>query len=210
MKPRFFRSAPDLCRWFESHSGTESELWLGFHKRASGRPSVNWPESVDQALCFGWIDGLRKNIDESRYMIRFTPRKSNSTWSTVNVKRVESLVERRLMRPAGLAAFDARRENRSGIYSYEQRPSNLPEPYAGFLEEHPRALRFFAAQPPSYRRAAIWWVVSAKQEATRKRRLERLIDDSEHERRIPQFVARKPDAPRTARKARGTRLKRVQ
>ena len=192
MKPRFFRSAAEMRRWLEKYSGAAQELWLGFHKRASGKPSVTWPESVDQALCFGWIDGLRKSIDESRYVIRFTPRKPNSTWSAVNIKRVEILRKQRLMRAAGLKAFDTRRENRTGIYSYEQRPEGLPEPYAAHLKKRPRAFAFFTAQPPSYRRAAIWWVVSAKQEATRLRRLERLIEDSEHGRRLKQFTARAP------------------
>jgi uncharacterized protein YdeI (YjbR/CyaY-like superfamily) len=192
MKPRFFRSAAEMRRWLEKHSDSAQELWLGYHKRASGKPSVTWPESVDHALCFGWIDGLRKNIDATRYMIRFTPRKPSSTWSAVNIKRVEILRGQRLMRPAGLKAFSARRENRSGIYSYEQRPEVLPAPYAARLKKRPQAFAFFAAQPPSYRRAAIWWVVSAKQEATRLRRLEQLIEDSAHARRLKQFTARAP------------------
>jgi uncharacterized protein YdeI (YjbR/CyaY-like superfamily) len=117
MKPRFFRTAADLRRWLERRAGGTRALWVGYYKRASGRPSLTWRESVDQALCFGWIDGLRKRVDESRYMIRFAPRKSRSTWSAVNIDRVGVLIEHGLMQPSGIVAFNARRENRSGIYS---------------------------------------------------------------------------------------------
>jgi uncharacterized protein YdeI (YjbR/CyaY-like superfamily) len=189
MKAMFFRSAAEFRQWLENNSGNTNELWLGYYKRGSGTPSVTWPESVDQALCYGWIDGVRKSIDATRYMIRFTPRKPTSTWSAVNIKRVEALRGQGLILPAGLAAFGARRVNRSGIYSYEQRPTDLPKHYATLLKKQPRASKFFAAQPPSYRKAAIWWVVSAKQEATQLRRLEMLIEDSDHERRIKQFLA---------------------
>lgn len=195
MIPLYFRSAAEFRRWLEDHGESTEELWLGYYKRGSGEPSLTWPESVDHALCFGWIDGLRKRVDETRYVIRFTPRRPGSTWSTVNIKRVETLREQGLMRAAGLAAFDARSENRSGIYSYEQRPMELPAPYATVLKKRRRAHSFFHAQPDSYRRAAIWWVVSAKQEATRVRRLELLIQDSECARRIKQFVAPKPSSP---------------
>jgi uncharacterized protein YdeI (YjbR/CyaY-like superfamily) len=192
MKPRYFRSSADLRQWFESHSDSAHELWLGYYKRTSGKLSVTWPESVDQALCFGWIDGVRKSIDEARYVIRFTPRKASSTWSSVNIKRVKILQEQNLMRPCGLKAFGSRRASRSGIYSYEKRPASLPRHYAARLKQRPQASDFFAAQAPSYRRAAIWWVVSAKQEATRLRRLEQLIKESEQQRRLKQFAARKP------------------
>jgi uncharacterized protein YdeI (YjbR/CyaY-like superfamily) len=126
MRPRFFRSAADFRRWLDKHSGQAQELWLGYHKRSSGAASATWPESVNHALCFGWIDGKRKSIDETRYRIRFTPRKPNSTWSAVNIKRVAALRKQGLMRPAGMAAFGARRENRCGIYSYEQRLTEVP------------------------------------------------------------------------------------
>ncbi len=134
-----------------------------------------WPESVDEALCVGWIDGIRKRIDEASYMIRFTPRRRGSIWSAVNIKRVEMLTNEQRMQPAGLAAFAARVENKSGIYSYEQRSEQLPELCASTLRKNPAAWKFFQAQPPSYRKAIGWWVVSAKKEETRRQRLQKLI-----------------------------------
>jgi len=187
MKPRFFRSGKHFRVWLERHAASATELWLGYHKRGSDKASVTWPESVDHALCFGWIDGVRKNIDATSYVIRFTPRKLNSTWSAVNIKRVAALRKQGLMQPAGLAAFGARRVQRSGIYSYEQRSMELAEPYAGVLKKSAVASAFFAAQPASYRRAAIWWVTSAKQESTRLRRLDHLIRDSQRKRRLERF-----------------------
>lgn len=188
MTPLYFRSAADFRRWLETHGASAQELWLGYFKRGSGEPSLTWPESVDHALCFGWIDGLRKRVDEMRYAIRFTPRRPGSTWSALNIKRVEILREQGLMRAAGLAAFGARQENRSGVYSYEQRPMQLPEPYAARLRKRRGAQSFFHAQPDSYRKAAIWWVISAKREATRTKRLEQLIEDSACGRRIKQYL----------------------
>jgi uncharacterized protein YdeI (YjbR/CyaY-like superfamily) len=188
MKPTFFSSAADFRRWLEEHSARSTELWVGYFKAGSGKASVTWAESVDQALCYGWIDGLRKGIDDTRYMIRFTPRKPTSTWSAVNIKRVELLNAQGLMKSPGLAAFRARRENRSGLYSYEQRLTQLPEPYGSILAKNALAYEFLSAQPASYRRAAIWWVVSAKKEATRERRLKQLIADSLHGRQIRQFL----------------------
>ncbi len=193
MKATFFSSGADFRRWLEEHSARSTELWVGYFKAGSGAASVTWPESVDHALCYGWIDGIRKSIDETRYMIRFTPRKPTSTWSALNIKRVELLIEQGLVRPAGLTAFRARRANRSGIYSYEQRPTQLPNPYDSHLKKNARAFKFFSAQPASYRRAAIWWVVSAKREETRRRRLKQLIADSSRGQRIKQFLS--PSAP---------------
>ena len=188
MKATFFSSGDDFRRWLEEHSARSAELWVGYFKAGSGTASLTWPESVDHALCYGWIDGIRKSIDEARYMIRFTPRKPISTWSAVNIERVEILIEQGLMRTPGLTAYRARRENRSGIYSYEQRPTRLPEPYDSILEKNALAFNFFSAQPASYRRAAIWWVVSAKKEETRTRRLKQLIADSSRGKRIKQFM----------------------
>jgi uncharacterized protein YdeI (YjbR/CyaY-like superfamily) len=192
MKPRFFRSADDFRAWLEKHAASSTELWLGYRKRGSDKASVTWPESVDHALCFGWIDGVRKNIDATSYVIRFTPRKSSSTWSAVNIKRVAALRKQGLMQPAGLAAFGARREKRSSIYSYEQRAVEMAEPYAGMLKRSAAANAFFAAQPASYRKAAIWWVSSAKQESTRLRRLDQLITDSQRQRRLERFSPPRP------------------
>ncbi|MBP7687354.1 MAG: YdeI/OmpD-associated family protein [Thermoflexales bacterium] len=188
MSPTFFPTPADFRRWLQAHHATEKELLVGFYKTGSGQPSITWPESVDQALCFGWIDGLRKRVDDERYTIRFTPRKPTSTWSAVNIKRVEELTQLGLMTPAGLKAFEARQANKSGIYSYEQRTAELPPAYDKVLKANRAAWTFFQAQPASYRKAAMWWIVSAKQETTRLKRLEQLIDLSAHAQQIPQFT----------------------
>jgi uncharacterized protein YdeI (YjbR/CyaY-like superfamily) len=188
LKPKFFKTQSDLRKWFAAHHASESELSVGFYKKHSGKPSITWPQSVDEALCFGWIDGVRKSIDDVSYKIRFTPRKARSTWSTVNIKRAAELINEKLMQPAGLRAFEARQENRSGIYSYEQRSPELPVEYAKKLKQNQAAAKFFQAQTPSYRKAANWWVVSAKREETRLKRLATLIDLSAAGRTIPQFT----------------------
>ena len=163
---------------------------MGFYKTDSGKTSITWPESVDEALCFGWIDGVRKRIDDVSYTIRFTPRKPTSTWSSVNIKRVAFLTEQGRMTAVGLKAFEVRRENKTGIYSYEQRPDKLTEPYANMLAKSRTAHKFFAKQAPSYQRAAIWWVISAKKEETRFKRLAALIADSARGRTIPPLTRR--------------------
>jgi uncharacterized protein YdeI (YjbR/CyaY-like superfamily) len=178
MKITYFKSPADFRKWLEKHHATKDELWVGFYKKDTGKPSLTWPESVDEALCFGWIDGIRKRVDEECYTIRFTPRRRGSIWSAVNIKRAGELKAQGLMQPAGLAAFQDRRENKSGIYSYEQRGATLPEPYLGRLKKNKTAWAFFAAQPPSYRKQMSWWVISAKQEETRLKRLEKLIAHS--------------------------------
>lgn len=174
----FFATPEKFARWLRKNSATAPEIWAGFYKRDSGRPSMTWPESVDEALCVGWIDGLRKSIDAVSYKIRFSRRKPGSIWSSVNVRKAETLIAAGRMSPAGLAAFEARTANKSGIYSYEQRPAELPEEYAGLLRKNAGARKFFESQPPYYRKAATWWVVSAKNEETRLRRITRLIADS--------------------------------
>jgi uncharacterized protein YdeI (YjbR/CyaY-like superfamily) len=186
-KVTYFKSPSDLRRWFAEHHLTSQELWAGYYKKSSGKPSINWPESVDEALCVGWIDGIRKSVDDISYTIRFTPRKQRSTWSAVNIKRAQELIDQGLMQPAGLKACQAREEKRSGIYSYEQRSPELPDPYQRLLKKKSAASKFFQAQPPSYRRAATWYVLSAKKEETRLKRLQQLIDDSAQGRTIPQF-----------------------
>ncbi len=183
--PRFFRTPAEFRRWLAAHHATATELWVGFHKRATGRPSLTWPESVDEALCVGWIDGMRKSLDAERYVIRFTPRKPTSIWSAVNTRRAKELIAARRMRAAGLRAFEARRVEKSGVYSFEQRRAVLPPRYAARLRAVPAASAFFAAKPPWYRRTAVWWVVSAKREETRLRRLAQLIEDSARGRNIP-------------------------
>ena len=190
VKPVHFPAPADLQKWFEANHASEEELWVGYFKKSSGRPSVTWPESVDEALCVGWIDGIRKNVDETRYTIRFTPRKPGSIWSSINVRRARALARGKRLRPAGLEAFEARRENRIGVYSYERRPSGLVEPYRSLLKRNRKAWNFFEAQPGSYKRAVCWWVVSAKKEETRRKRLAQLVADSSRGRRIRQFTRR--------------------
>jgi uncharacterized protein YdeI (YjbR/CyaY-like superfamily) len=180
----YFRSPAAFRKWLAAHHATAAELWVGFHKKSSGIPSLTWPESVDEALSVGWIDGIRKTIDAERYTIRFTPRRRGSIWSAINIRRVKALTRERRMRPAGLEAYRARRENKSGIYSYEQRRDRLEEPYAGMLKKHDAAWAFFEAQPPSYRKAVGWWIVSARQEETRLSRLAALIDASARGKRL--------------------------
>jgi uncharacterized protein YdeI (YjbR/CyaY-like superfamily) len=181
---QFFRSAAELRRWFRGNHARAQELWAGFHKKATGRPSITWPESVDEALCVGWIDGIRKSLDAESYAIRFTPRRPGSIWSAVNIRRVAVLTSEKRMRPAGQRAFGARRENRSGIYSYEQRRDQLEEPYAGIMRKNRAAAAFFDAQAPSYRKAVGWWIVSAKRAETRLARLQKLIDISARGKRL--------------------------
>ena len=186
MTPTFFATPAELRAWFEENHESSQELWVGFYKRDSGRPSVTWPEAVDEALCAGWIDGVRKGIDETSYAIRLTPRKRRSAWSAVNIARARELISQGLMRPAGLKAFEERSEARSGIYSYEQRgAAQLDHARERQLRANRRAWDFFRTQPPSYRQTAIWWVVSAKREETRSRRLASLIEHSEQGRRLP-------------------------
>jgi uncharacterized protein YdeI (YjbR/CyaY-like superfamily) len=176
-----FYATPDAWRaWLEAHHAGEREHWVGFHKRNTSPQapeSITWPEAVDQALCFGWIDGIRRRVDETSYAIRFTPRKRTSRWSMVNVRRVGELREAGLMRPAGIAAFEAR--SAEGTYSYEQRDAAAFDPHRERrLRANAAAWAFFSAQPPWYRRTATHWVMSAKREETRDRRLARLIEDS--------------------------------
>jgi len=181
---QFFESPAALRKWFRAHHATAHELWVGFHKKGSGRASITWPESVDEALCVGWIDGIRKRVDDDSYTIRFTPRRKHSIWSAVNIARIAVLTEEKRMRPTGLAAFATRKENRSGIYAYEQRRDALEEPYAAILKKNRRAAAFFDAQPPGYRKLMGWWIVSAKREETRLGRLEKLIAASARGERI--------------------------
>jgi uncharacterized protein YdeI (YjbR/CyaY-like superfamily) len=184
-EPTYFETPTDLRDWFAENHESAAELWVGFRRKASGLRSITWPESVDEALCVGWIDGVRKGVDETSYKIRFTPRKPTSNWSSVNIARVAVLTRDGRMRPRGLAAFERRSEKRSGIYSYEQRRSARLEPAQERLfKANAAAWAFFQAQPAGYRKTATWWVVSAKREATREKRLATLIDDSASERRL--------------------------
>jgi uncharacterized protein YdeI (YjbR/CyaY-like superfamily) len=183
MKPTFFATAADFRKWLEKNHDTVPELLVGFYKKGSGKPSITWPESVDEALCFGWIDGVRRTIDEESYSIRFTPRRPRSNWSAVNLKRVDELTKLGRMHPAGLRAFEARDPSRT--YSYERKEDQkLDAAYEAKLKANKKAWTFFQAQPPYYRRIASLWVMDAKKEETRLKRLATLIDDSAHGRRI--------------------------
>ena len=184
MKPKFFRTPANFETWLEKNHATATELWVGFYKKDSGKPSITWAESVDQALCFGWIDGIRKRVDEISYQIRFTPRRRRSIWSAINIKRARELARQTQMRPAGLKAFEARIENKSGIYSYEQRSTELSEPYTKVLKKNKAAWNFFEKQPPSYRKMIGWWIISAKKEETRMARLAKLISESAKGKRL--------------------------
>lgn len=191
--PTFFDTPAHFRAWLARHHASAEELWVGYRKVATGMPSITWPESVDQALCFGWIDGLRKSVDADAYMIRFTPRRAGSNWSAVNIRRVAALTAAGLMQPAGLRAFEKRAEEKSGIYSYETRPDALPEPYAAILRENKAAWKDFCQRSVSYRRGAIGWVISAKAEDTRLRRLNILIACSARGDPIP-LMDRRPVA----------------
>jgi uncharacterized protein YdeI (YjbR/CyaY-like superfamily) len=178
MRPTFFRTPAAFRKWLAKNHRTAAELWVGFYRKDSDRASITWPESVDEALCVGWIDGIRKRFDAVSYVIRFTPRKTESTWSAINIKRVEVLTAEGRMRVAGIAAHGRRKENRSGIYSYEQRPVELPRKYAAMLKKDRAAWTFHQAQPPGYRKIIAWWILSAKREETRLKRMKGLIDSS--------------------------------
>jgi uncharacterized protein YdeI (YjbR/CyaY-like superfamily) len=185
-KPRFFATQADFRAWLEKHHHSSRELWVGFHKKASGRASIMWPEAVDEALCFGWIDGVRRSIDAQSYMNRFTPRRPGSMWSDVNVQRARELTRLGRMTSAGRAAFEKRKEARTAVYSYEQRNApELGDAYERQLRANPQASDFFESQPPGYRKAATWWVISAKKEETRQKRLRTLIEDSARGRKVP-------------------------
>jgi uncharacterized protein YdeI (YjbR/CyaY-like superfamily) len=174
--PVFFASAAEFRAWLGAHANTACDLTVGFYKVSSGRSSLTWPESVDEALCVGWIDGVRKRVDEQAYQIRFTPRRQGSIWSTVNVTKVEALIAQGRMKPAGLAAYRQKVERKTGVYSYEQEDALklAPEELQAFKRDK-AAWAFFQKTPPSYRRTMIHWLVSAKQSATRARRLAKFI-----------------------------------
>ena len=188
MEPVFFATPAAFRAWLEANHDTAAELWVGFHKKGSGLPSITWPEAVDEALCVGWIDGIRRRVDGASYAIRFTPRRPRSTWSAVNLGRVAELTREGRMRPAGLAAFEAR----AGTYPYEQRgEAALDEQAEARFRARPEAWDFFRSRAPSYRKMMAWWVVSAKREETRRRRLDTLIEESAAG-RVIEPMARRP------------------
>ncbi|NYZ61863.1 YdeI/OmpD-associated family protein [Luteimonas deserti] len=185
MTARFFETPLEFRAWLAEHHAVASELDVGFHKVGSGRPSMTWPESVDEALAYGWIDGVRRRIDATSYRIRFTPRRPGSIWSRVNLAKVEALIAQQRMQPAGLAAYAARKAERSGVYAFERsEPAALaPEEMRAF-ESDEIAWQYFAASPPGYRNVMTHWIVSAKRPDTRARRLARLIEACAAQRRL--------------------------
>ena len=193
MKPIFFETASAFRNWLEQHHARSDSVWVGYYKKDSGKPGITWSESVDEALCYGWIDGIRQGIDALSYRIRFTPRKPGSIWSSVNIRRAQTLIEQGRMQRTGLKAYEVRKENKIGIYSYEQRSVDLPEPYSSLLKKNKRAWNFFRTQSASYRKAIHWWVISAKREETRLKRLEKLIASSIQGRRVPEFERKRSD-----------------
>ncbi len=183
--PSFFKTPAEFRTWFTKNSTSKSELLVGFYKRDSGHASITWPESVDEALCVGWIDGVRKRIDDEAYSIRFTPRKPTSTWSAINIERVRILTAEGRMTDAGLQAFAHRREVKSKIYAYEQAEAAALSPQEEALfRKHTAAWKFFEAQPPGYRHQMVWRIVSAKRPATREARLRKLVEACGNDQRL--------------------------
>jgi uncharacterized protein YdeI (YjbR/CyaY-like superfamily) len=184
MAPTFFSNQTEFREWLKTNHAKEIELLVGFYKVGSSKPSMNWPQSVDQAICFGWIDGIRKSIDEESYCIRFTPRKATSIWSDVNIKKVEELTKQGLMQPAGIEAFRNRKEEKSRVYSFESDTKKLAGSFEKKFKANKVAWSFFTTQAPSYQRAIIHWIMTAKQEETRLSRLDKTITESERQMRI--------------------------
>ena len=185
MEPTFFPTPAAFRRWLKKNHRTARELFVGFYKKGTGRPSITWPEAVDEALCFAWIDGVRRSLDDESYVIRFTPRRPGSNWSLINIRKVKALIREGRMQPAGLAAFEARKAEKSGVYSFEQRENaKLDRKAEAKFKANKAAWKFFQSQPPGYRKVAVFYVMSAKREETRAKRLQTLIDDSAAGRRL--------------------------
>lgn len=183
-KPVFFSKPADFRKWLEKNHGKETELLVGFWKVHTGKPSITWPESVDEALCFGWIDGVRKGLDEESYTIRFTPRKPTSNWSGINIKKIEELKKKGLLHPAGLAAFEKRDEKKSRIYAYEMAIMKLDPAYEKKFKANKKAWTWFQSQGDYYKKVMIKWVMTAKQEVTRESRMKKLIETSTQEKKM--------------------------
>ncbi len=179
MQPKFFSSPGKFREWLERNHDSATELLMGFHKKSSDKKSITYAEALDEALCFGWIDGVRKNFNETSYTIRFTPRKPTSIWSNVNVKHVARLQKEGRMHRAGLEAYERRAPERTGIYSFENAPRELPPEYEKTFRQNKAAWKFFQEQPAGYKRLMVFRTVSAKKEETRLRRLKQLIESSE-------------------------------
>lgn len=184
MSPTFFSDQLEFRKWLKKNHKKGTELLVGYYKVDSGKPSMTWPESVDQALCFGWIDGIRRSIDAESYCIRFTPRKPTSIWSTVNIKKVEVLTQKGLMQPAGIEAFSKRKQEKSEIYSFENAGKKLPDDIEKKFKSNKKAWEFFNRQPASYKKTVIHWITSAKREETQLARLDKVIYESGQHNRL--------------------------
>lgn len=184
MKPNFFTTQNDFRRWLEENHDEKTEIIVGYYNVKSGKGGMTWSESVDQALCFGWIDGVRRKIDEESYCNRFTPRRAGSNWSAVNIKKVEELTAKGLMKPPGIAAFEKRKAEKSAVYSYENEPKQFSEDFENRFRADETAWNFFEKQANWYKKQMINWVMSAKQEKTRESRFEKLLTTSADEKRL--------------------------
>ena len=184
MKPAFFKSQPQFRKWLETHHTTDRELWVGFYKKGSGKSGIGYKEAVDEALCFGWIDGIKKRVDESSYTHRFTPRVASSIWSAINLKRVKELIKLGRVAPAGRHAFEHRDPKKAQLYSFENRPSTLDPALERTFTANAKALAFFRAQPPGYQKLVTFWIMSAKRDETRLKRLDALIQRSAEGKRL--------------------------
>jgi uncharacterized protein YdeI (YjbR/CyaY-like superfamily) len=186
IQPTFFEQPSAFRKWLAQNHATQKELWVGYYKKHTKKLTMTWSESVDQALCYGWIDGIRKKIDEEAYMIRFTPRKPTSFWSAVNIKKIEELTQKGLMQPSGIAAWERRKDSKSKVYSYEQDKISILKPeYLNQIKANKKAFTFFENLAPGYKKHTIWWVMSAKREATQIKRLTILIESAEQGLKIP-------------------------
>jgi len=187
MEPIFFRTPEEMYAWLETHHEIETELMVGFFKKSAPEKGITWPQSVDMALCFGWIDSARPSGTDTTYHIRFTPRKANSIWSKVNVAKVEALIEKGLMRPAGLRAYEARRADKTGVYSFEKEREYFSGEYEALFRANAAAWEWYQAQAPFYQKASTHWVLDGKKEETRLKRLNELIESSAKGERLKRF-----------------------
>lgn len=184
MDPLYFRSGREFREWLQKHHASADSVWVGFFKKSATQRGITYAEALDEALCFGWIDGLLRSVDQDRHVRRFSPRKPTSIWSNINVGHAERLIREQRMQPAGLAAFHRRSQEKTGVYSFENKPQEFPPSYVKRFRANRPAWTFWRTQPPGYRRVVIWWVVSAKQEATRERRFARVVAESTAGRRL--------------------------
>jgi uncharacterized protein YdeI (YjbR/CyaY-like superfamily) len=184
MNPVFFNTAADFKKWLEKNHAIEKEIWVGYYKTSSEKTGITWPQSVDEAISFGWIDGIRKSIDQESYCNRFTPRKANSNWSAINIEKAETLIRQGRMHASGLELYKNRKEDKSIVYSYENKPEKLPPEFEQLLMANEKAWQHFKSLPPSHQRTTFYWIMSAKQLSTQQSRLEKLIKASEQGKRL--------------------------